>query len=53
MERGKKMFKGMIKKRIKEAAMEAVKELLEVITTAEYSIDPQTKEFKIKLKKEW
>jgi hypothetical protein len=47
------MFKGLIKKAIKKDGIKVLKELIEVLTTAQYSYNRKTKEFKVKLTKEW
>ena len=51
------MLKNLAKKKIKQASVELVKELLEVLTTAEYAVtkDPDTGNttFKVKLNKEF
>lgn len=46
-------IKDKIKRKIREAGKEVILELIEVLTTAEYKYNPKTKEFSIRLTKEF
>jgi len=47
------MFKGMIKKKIKKAVFELIRETLNLITTAEYGYDKDNDTFTVRFKKDW